>query len=126
MPPTAVQPDYPAFTPARASALLCAAGWLFHADTPSLRRVSAALGVIALLTWAQIFLGSHELSHLGQWDASGCKLSVVASTLGAGTPSTPYLLLPPLPSVPVHRSEPACSLPGTVLPQLARAPPAVA
>ncbi len=95
------------------------------ASSPKLK-LGAALAVIGLVAWTQLFLGVHELSHLGQRDASACRFALVASTAGSG--DTPAVIALVLPSVVATEFLPAAERPqaGISLTQQARAPPAFA
>ncbi len=86
----------------------------------------AAVGLGLLLLWTQVFIGVHELSHLGQIDSSACKFASIASTIGAGgTPAAPALLCT-VPAAPDRGAAPERKLPGVRSHHQARAPPAVA
>ncbi len=90
------------------------------------RRFAAVLAVISLVTWTQLFLGVHELSHIGQRDASACRFALVASTVGGGdAPVAVTFFSPPAPA-PEYLPVLARPQSGIVLTQHARAPPALA
>lgn len=97
-------------------------GW----KSPDRRRFAAVLAVISLLAWTQLFLGVHELSHLGQRDASACRFALVVSTVGGGdAPVAVAYFSPPAPA-PEYLPVLARPQSGVVLTQHARAPPALA
>jgi hypothetical protein len=87
----------------------------------------ALLGFVLLIAWTYAFLGVHELKHIGQADASACKFTLIASTLGGSeSPTIPPLPVPPALEVHASHPAPAGELPGEASPQQARAPPALA
>ena len=90
------------------------------------RRMAAAWTVVLLLAWTQLFLGVHELRHVGQPDASACKLALVASTLAGGAAAASFALAAPALHTPVHVSATPYPRLGVVVLHNARAPPAFA
>jgi hypothetical protein len=88
-------------------------------------RLAAALAVILLVAWTQLFLGVHELSHLGQRDASACRFALVATTCGGGTATALFVLFAPLSPAAAYLVVPGHFLPGVRITQQARAPPAL-
>jgi hypothetical protein len=94
--------------------------------SPDRHRFAAALAVIVLVAWTQLFLGVHELSHLGQRDASACRFALVASTVGGGEAPAALVFFAPADSAPEHA--PLLTRPhsGRVVTRHARAPPALA
>jgi len=98
------------------------------------RRVARPLGSVAplalalLVVWTYLFLGVHELQHVGQADESHCPLAPLAATLcGGGAPPAPLALVPP--AVPVQIDLPAIAVRPSVAVRFApnaRAPPLLA
>jgi len=90
-------------------------------------RASGLLGVILLVAWTQLFLGVHELKHIGQSDSSACKLALVTSTVGGGsTQSTPSVLVPSVLGTLAVLPVLSRVLSADVVPHQARAPPTAA
>ena len=101
--------------------------WTTALGLSHVRRQVAVLAVAALIAWTQLFLGVHELSHLGQRDASACRFALVVSTVGGGDMPAQLVLAIPVAShtllpLPILVRE----LPGEVSTQQARAPPPLA
>jgi hypothetical protein len=88
-------------------------------------RLAAALGAILFVAWTQVFLGIHELSHLGQTDASTCRFAQVVSTCSGGTAAAGLVLPAPLAPSPATLVVPARPSSAIRIPQQARAPPAL-
>lgn len=90
-------------------------------------RAAAAVGVILLVAWLQLFVGVHELRHIGQADASSCKFALIASTVGGtGTASAPGLVAPSSLGILTPLVAPSREQHGEVSTQQARAPPVLA
>ena len=89
-------------------------------------RLAVALGVILFVAWTQVFLGIHELSHLGQADTSGCRFAQVASTCGGGTTAAAVVFQAPPVHAPAYLYVPTPPSSSVSIPQQARAPPALA
>lgn len=89
-------------------------------------RQLTAVTVLVLVAWTQLFLGVHELSHLGQRDASACRFTLVASTVGGADVPVQAVLV--VPSVPAADFAPPLTkpVPGVLSVQRARAPPVLA
>jgi hypothetical protein len=110
--------------PARLRAAGVAGGSPRH--MASALQAAALLGVVLLLAWTHVFLGIHELKHIGKADASACTFAPIASTLGGcGTVTAPGLPAPPDLGLLALPAAPASELLGEASTQQARAPPVV-
>jgi hypothetical protein len=102
------------------------AGWPLPGRSQERRRLAAALAVALLVIWTQLFIGIHELGHIGQRDATACAFAPLVSTAGGAVlpAALAWLVLQapaPAPAWIPERSVPTARIAGH-----ARAPPAAA
>jgi len=63
--------------------------------SPPTFRACWLFAIVLFVAWTRLYLGVHELKHIGQTDSYSCKIALVTSTVGGGcTQSAPLLIAP--------------------------------